>query len=67
MTVAALLGIDSCPMEGIDSAKYDELLGLKERGLTTLAACALGFRAESDKYARAPKVRFPRDEVMLFI
>jgi nitroreductase len=67
MTVAALLGIDSCPMEGFDPAKYDELLGLKERGLVSLAACALGFRKETDKYAELPKVRFPREEVFLAI
>ncbi len=67
MTVAAFLGIDSCPMEGIETAKYDELLGLEKHGLTALAACALGFRSKSDKYAQLPKVRFPRDEVVLYV
>ena len=28
LTSAALLGIDACPMEGLDPAKYDEVLGL---------------------------------------
>ncbi len=27
MTTAALLGVDTCPMEGIDPAKFDEVLG----------------------------------------
>ena len=31
MTSAAVLGVDTCPMEGIDPAKYDEILGLKGR------------------------------------
>ena len=28
MTTAAMVGIDTCPMEGIEPAKYDEVLGL---------------------------------------
>jgi len=28
LTSAALLGIDVCPMEGIDPARYDAILGL---------------------------------------
>ena len=33
MTAAALLGVDTCPMEGFEPAKYDEILGLR-RGLS---------------------------------
>jgi nitroreductase len=65
MTSAALLGIDTCPLEGLDPAKYDEILGLSAIGFHTVAACAVGYRAASDKYAQAPKVRFPADEVIL--
>ncbi len=64
MTSAALLGVDACPMEGIDADEYDRILGLREKGYTTSVACALGYRAESDKYASAPKVRFEKDEVL---
>ena len=35
MTSAALLGIDTCPMEGIEPEKYDAILGLPARGLAT--------------------------------
>lgn len=65
MTSAALLGVDACPIEGLDPAKYDELLGLPALGFATQAVCALGYRAATDKYATAPKVRFPADEVIL--
>lgn len=65
MTSAALLGVDACPMEGLDAAKYDELLGLSALGYATQAVCALGYRAASDKYATVPKVRFSADEVIL--
>jgi Nitroreductase family len=30
MTSAAMLGIDTCPMEGFIPARYDEVLGLTE-------------------------------------
>jgi nitroreductase len=64
MTAAAAMGIDTCPMEGIDMNGYDELLGLKETRYATLCACAVGYRAADDKYAAAPKVRYARDEVI---
>ncbi len=64
MTAAALLGIDTCPMEGFEPAKFDEILGVRKDGYATLAAVALGYRAESDKYATLPKVRFPKTEVI---
>ncbi len=64
MTSAAVLGIDACPMEGIDPARYDEILGLTGTGFTTVVTCAAGYRAADDKYAHLPKVRFPVDEVV---
>jgi len=64
LTSAALLGIDACPFEGIEPAKYDDILGLKGTGFATVAACPLGFRAEDDKYASAPKVRFAAKDVI---
>ncbi|MGB8170983.1 MAG: NAD(P)H-dependent oxidoreductase [Chthoniobacteraceae bacterium] len=66
MTSAALLGVDTCPMEGIDPAKYDEVLGLTQ-GYKTVVACAAGYRGASDKYAVAAKVRFPADELIVRI
>jgi nitroreductase len=64
MTAAALLDIDTCPMEGIEPDKYDAILGLPKRGFATVVACALGFRAEDDKYAQQAKIRFPREDVL---
>jgi len=62
---AALLGVDACPMEGIDREQYDKVLGLENQGLVTVVACASGYRAASDKYASLKKVRFPKQEVLL--
>ena len=67
MTCSAMLGIDTCPMEGLDPAKYDEILGLGKRGLATSVVCVTGYRAADDKYASLPKVRFEKDEVIEYV
>ena len=64
LTSAALLGIDACPFEGIEPAKYDEILGLKGTGYATVSACPVGYRADDDKYASAPKVRFAAKDLI---
>lgn len=58
MLAAALLSIDTCPMEGFVPAKYDELLGLEGTGWTTTVLCPCGYRDVDDHYAKLPKVRF---------
>jgi nitroreductase len=65
MTAAAMLGIDTCPMEGIDPRKYDEILGLEKLGLATVCACPAGYRAVDCKYATMPKVRFKHEDVIM--
>jgi nitroreductase len=67
VTSAALLGIDATPMEGIEKHCYDDILGLKVRGLTTSVIATLGYRAAGDKYATTPKVRFAREQVVQHI
>lgn len=64
MTSAAVLGIDTCPLEGIDPEGYDHELGLIGSGYATACACAVGYRAESDHTAARPKARFPREKVI---
>jgi len=64
LAAAALLGVDACPMEGIEPAKYDEILGLAAQGYGALCVCAAGYRAATDKYATQPKVRFKPSEVV---
>ena len=64
VTSAALLGIDATPMEGFERSKYDEILGLKARGLTASVIATLGYRSGTDKYATLPKVRLPREAVV---
>ncbi|MCA8975771.1 MAG: NAD(P)H-dependent oxidoreductase [Planctomycetes bacterium] len=64
MTAAATLGVDTCPMEGIDMAAYDRILGLEGGDYGTLCACAAGYRHAEDKYATLPKVRYATDEII---
>jgi nitroreductase len=62
---ASLLGIDNGPMEGFDPAKVDEILGLKEKNLTSTTLLALGYRSEGTNLR--PKVRRAFEEVVEFI
>ena len=67
MACAAVLGVDTCPMEGIDPVKYDEVLGIGAQGYRTVVACPAGYRAADDKYANVPKVRFKTEDVIQVI
>jgi nitroreductase len=67
MTSAAMLGIDVCPMEGIDPAKFDEILGLPATGYKTVVAAAAGYRSPSCPGATAPKVRYSAEELFIHI
>lgn len=62
---AALLGVDTCPMEGIEPDKYDEILGLSGTNYATAVACAAGYRLPDDKYATMKKVRFKTEDVVV--
>lgn len=63
-TAAALLGIDTCAIEGFAPAEYDSILGLKEQGLASVVCLALGYRNGEDKYAGLAKVRLPAEELL---
>jgi nitroreductase len=67
LTSAALLGVDTCPLEGIEPTRYDEILGLSEQGYQTVVVAAAGYRAAGDKYATLPKVRFAPEKVITHV
>lgn len=67
MFTTAMLEIDTCPMEGLVPAKYDEVLGLKDKGYRTVVVCPAGYRLSSDKYANMAKVRFEKEDVVEYI
>ncbi len=65
MTACAAMEIDTCPMEGLDSAEYDKILDLDEQNLFTALACPIGYRSTEDKYAGLPKFRYPQAELVV--
>lgn len=64
MSAAAMVGVDTCPMEGIDPKGFDEVLGLPAEGYLTTVACAVGYRSEKDRHAGGKKVRYPASELV---
>ncbi len=64
MTCAAVLGVDTCPMEGFSPSEYDRLLNLKNSGYASVVCCALGYRSADDKYASLAKVRYDAAELV---
>ncbi len=64
MLATALLGVDTCPMEGFIPAKFDEVLGLTDSEFTCAVLCPAGYRSADDRYADLPKVRFENKVVV---
>lgn len=65
LTSCAALGVDACPIDEIQPAEYDRILGLGKQGLGTVCAVAAGYRAAEDGHAAMAKVRFPAEQVIL--
>lgn len=65
LTASALLLVDTCPMEGFDNKKFDEILGLNEIGYSSTAILALGYRADDDTTAYYKKSRFGAEEIII--
>lgn len=64
---AAVLGIDTCILGGIDPALYDAILGLETSRYRTVLGMAFGRRSSKDGYASAAKVRYPVEKVFSLI
>ncbi|MBL4642641.1 MAG: NAD(P)H-dependent oxidoreductase [Flavobacteriaceae bacterium] len=67
LTVAAIEKIDSCPMEGFNPEKYDEILELKKYNLKSALVLPVGFRAEDDYMKDLKKVRKNITDVVIEI
>lgn len=61
---AAILKVDACPMEGITPPEFDKILNIE--GYQTVVACALGYRSTDDHHAQLAKVRFPKEDVIVY-
>ncbi len=67
MTVCAEQRIDSCPMEGFNPVKFDEILELEEKNLRSVLLLPVGYRADDDIMSSMKKVRKPLDQVIIEI
>lgn len=65
LAAAAELRIDSCPMEGFENGKFDEILGLDKLGLTASVIAPVGYRSAEDQTSGAAKVRLPLSDFVV--
>lgn len=63
---AALLNIDTGPMEGFDRNAVNTLLNLGEKNLASVTMLALGYRG-NDPFAQLPKTRRSAEEVVVTV
>lgn len=67
MQAAAELKIDTCPMEGFEAERYNEILGLEDKNLNAAVVLAIGYRSEEDGTQHLPKVRKSKEELFTLI
>lgn len=63
LNACAELKIDSCPMEGFDPEKYNEILNLSKQGLNAAVIATIGYRSDEDHTQNRRKVRKPLNEL----
>jgi len=63
MQAAAELKIDTCPMEGFEPEKYNEVLGLNDKNQNAAVVLAIGYRSEEDETQHYAKVRKSKEEL----
>lgn len=67
LTACAVEEIDSCPMEGFEPEKFDDLLELGEHNLQSVLVLPVGYRSLNDPFADMKKVRRPLEDTVLEI
>ena len=65
MTVCAVEGIDSCPMEGFIPKALDTALGIDKLGLSSVLLLPVGYRANDDMFSDLKKVRKQLSETII--
>ncbi|UGU16630.1 NAD(P)H-dependent oxidoreductase [Sinomicrobium kalidii] len=63
LAACAELRIDTCPMEGFQPDRYNEILGLSDRGLNTSVLATIGYRSAEDTSQYEKKVRKPGNKL----
>lgn len=65
LNAAAELKIDVTPMEGFEADKYNEILGLTEKGLNASVVATIGYRHDEDTTQHYAKVRKSTEELFI--
>ena len=63
LTFCPSIGIDSCPIEGFESHKYNDILKLNDRNLNSKVVAAVGYRSNKDLSQYEKKIRKSNDEL----
>ncbi len=67
LTICAAEQLDACPMEGFLPERYDELLDLSSKGLSSVLVLPIGYRAEDDMFSGLKKVRRDMENSIIYI
>ncbi len=68
LAVAAMLQVDTTPMEGFNPEELDKLLNLENKNLKSVVMMAVGKRDENNDYlVNLPKVRKPEEDFFIYL
>ena len=65
LTSCAVLGLDSCPMEGFVTEKYNAVLNLTNDQLEAVLTIPIGYSAQNDTYKTMKKVRRKKNDFVI--
>ena len=63
MTICASMKLDTCPIEGFESEKYNSILNLNETNFSSSVVAAVGYRSKDDLSQHDKKVRKSFDQL----
>lgn len=62
---AALMHIDTAPMEGFNPVAINDALGLDAHKLNAVGLLAVGYRSDEDQWSKMPKVRVSKEDFVI--
>lgn len=64
---AAMESVDTCPMEGFNRQKVEEILKIDTTDQIVTVTLAIGYRAAEDEFQRMQKIRKPNERLIRFV
>ena len=65
LNICAEMKIDTCPMEGFETEKYNDILNLNTQNLNVSVIATIGYRSIDDGSQHSKKVRKPLDDLFI--